>query len=431
MCPTNTAAVSSSHLGNGKRSSEDGADGSSKRPKQLVSLGNKIDRTNDDIHSSIDLCPVVKMILDSPPMQRLRKVKQLATAEHVYMNCTHTRFAHSLGVAHLAEKLCQRIAKRQPVLKATPKDILCVKLAGLMHDIGHGPFSHTYEDFIKIFLPEHLQNNPNLQEKYENLPPLDGKYKHEKVSLMLIDAVLESKGLRINLQEQKLDDPLETVITAATVTAVDPLSVRVFDSSSNPNEKDDNIILTSRDFVFIKECIWGGPIDHINAELNMEQDQFVGRTEPHQEWIYDIVSNRHSGCDVDKMDYYARDHRPAFKGSGEIEKLMIEEAVVAWGACTDPEACCDGKHLMICYPTKVVPTAMEFFRQRFRLHKNIYRHKKTDAVGYMVCDILKKADPFFRLTIPNNDASPSTGEDNYNELPISRASHNVHSFLRL
>ena len=87
-------------------------------------------RTNDEIHSSVHLGPVLTCILDTPPMQRLRGLKQLGTAEYVYVNVSHSRFEHSLGVAVLAETLCQKIRTSQPSLKCTAKDVLCVQLAG-------------------------------------------------------------------------------------------------------------------------------------------------------------------------------------------------------------------------------------------------------------------------------------------------------------
>lgn len=389
----------------------------------------KTDRTNDVIHSSIEICSVTKALMDSRPMQRLRKVQQLATADYVYMNCTHSRFEHSLGVAHLAERLSRRIMTRQPNLRTTQKDVLCVKLAGLLHDIGHGPFSHTYEDFVHKVLPEHLQRHPELQRHYEGLPDLpDKNWKHESVSLMLIDGALRAMGLQIN--PDKLDEPLQE-IGGDHSNYIAATSMRVFDQDLT----DKQAILTSRDFVFIKECIWGGPLAGAK--------KFVGRPEAHQEWLYDIVSNRHSGLDVDKIDYFARDHRSAFKGSGEIEKLVVEEAVVAWGDCTDPIKCfrcrqhlfnsTNQKHLMICYPEKVVGSAMTFFKLRHTLHKTVYRHKKTDAVGYMICDIMCAADPYFRLVVPPvlHQPTTTTAAGQSKELPISRAMLDVEAFLRL
>ena len=67
------------------------------------------------------------------------------------MGACHTRFEHSLGVAYLAGKLCKVLRKRQPELQITSKDILCLQIAGLCHDMGHGPFSHLFSNF---FIPK-------------------------------------------------------------------------------------------------------------------------------------------------------------------------------------------------------------------------------------------------------------------------------------
>ena len=74
--------------------------------------------------------------MDTPHLQRLRGLKQLGISEMTYISTTHCRFEHSLGVAHLAQLVLLEIAKKQPRLNITEKDIVCVKLAGLLHDIG-------------------------------------------------------------------------------------------------------------------------------------------------------------------------------------------------------------------------------------------------------------------------------------------------------
>jgi hypothetical protein len=100
--------------------------------RSLTALYRDNRRTNDEIHSSINLGPIITCIIDTPPMQRLRGLKQLGCAEYVYMNVNHNRFEHSLGVASLAETLCRKICTQQPSLLCTEKDILCVQLAGMI-----------------------------------------------------------------------------------------------------------------------------------------------------------------------------------------------------------------------------------------------------------------------------------------------------------
>lgn len=105
--------------------------------------------------------------------------------------------------------------------------------------------------------------------------------------------------------------------------------------------------------------------------------------------LYDIVNNRHSGLDVDKIDYFARDCLRAFGNKDEAFKL-ITDARVAKGKCSrTPDQCprcCDtpGFHYMICYPTKRVIPVMAFFKKRLELHESIYQNKKTVAVESLV-----------------------------------------------
>lgn len=146
-------------------------------------------QTNDEIHQSIELCPVTKAFVDTKVFQRLRHIHQLRTSQYVYMCGDHNRFQHSLGVAHLAEKMCRNIKSEQPALGATEKDVLCVKLAGLLHDLGHGPFSHLYEEFRLHRLPRFLETHPELKEQYDDCIDytVPDHWCHEDSSLIMLD----------------------------------------------------------------------------------------------------------------------------------------------------------------------------------------------------------------------------------------------------
>lgn len=104
----------------------------------------------DPIHGSIALSPIEVSICDSLEYQRLRAIKQLGFSEFSFPGATHNRFLHSIGVSHLAGLAFDTIFKNYPFRDFKTKNSLrqCVKLAALLHDIGHGPLSHTTEEVM-------------------------------------------------------------------------------------------------------------------------------------------------------------------------------------------------------------------------------------------------------------------------------------------
>jgi len=100
----------------------------------------------DPIHDFIRVYDHELEIIDSPIFQRLRRIRQLSGAHLTYPAAQHTRFEHSLGVMHIASQAGQAL-KEKEILKSY--DIEILRLAGLLHDIGHGPFSHLFEEIIQ------------------------------------------------------------------------------------------------------------------------------------------------------------------------------------------------------------------------------------------------------------------------------------------
>lgn len=88
-------------------------------------------------------------LIQTQPFQRLRRIKQLAFSEMVFPGATHTRFAHSLGVLHTAQELMKVVKQQQRDISRDERKERTALYAALLHDVGHGPFSHAFESAMK------------------------------------------------------------------------------------------------------------------------------------------------------------------------------------------------------------------------------------------------------------------------------------------
>ncbi len=109
----------------------------------------------DPVHGSIAVEPWAVPLIDAAVMQRLRRVQQLGTAHLVYPGAHHKRFEHSLGASHLASRMGK-------ALGLEPDDVRTVQAAALLHDVGHGPFSHAFEELVKEQGRRHEQTSQDL-----------------------------------------------------------------------------------------------------------------------------------------------------------------------------------------------------------------------------------------------------------------------------
>ncbi|XP_031144044.2 deoxynucleoside triphosphate triphosphohydrolase SAMHD1-like isoform X2 [Sander lucioperca] len=205
---------------------------------------------NDPIHGTVELHPLLIKIIDTPQFQRLRNIKQLGGAYFVYPGASHNRFEHSIGVGHLAGQLVEALRTRQPELDINDRDVLCVKIAGLCHDLGHGPFSHLYD---QMFIPKVPHPPGPLGDKM-------AKWKHEEASVEMFDHLVKSNNLELEAYG----------------------------------------LILPEDMDFIKQMIEG------LKDPKAVQWPYCGRPKE-KSFLFEIVANKTNGIDVDKFDYFARD----------------------------------------------------------------------------------------------------------------------------
>jgi HD superfamily phosphohydrolase len=116
----------------------------------------------DPVHNFIHLTDEERKLLDTPPLQRLRGVRQLAMANLVYPGALHTRFDHTLGVMHVAGLMAKQ-------LRISEENIRLLRLAALLHDVGHGPFSHVSEAALELYADKAVISKVKKKEKIHEL----------------------------------------------------------------------------------------------------------------------------------------------------------------------------------------------------------------------------------------------------------------------
>lgn len=112
----------------------------------------------DNVHGFINLTSVEYEIINTQEFQRLRYIKQLGLLDFVFPGALHTRFNHSLGVLHIADKMVKTL-QRKGKLQDDEKTRQLIRLAALLHDIGHYPWSHVTEDVIMKDLKNKIQSS--------------------------------------------------------------------------------------------------------------------------------------------------------------------------------------------------------------------------------------------------------------------------------
>ncbi|KAF8505416.1 HD-domain/PDEase-like protein [Russula emetica] len=304
-------------------------------PRQRTQKVDSMRSINDNVHGYVTMGPHVWRVVDTRHFQRLRHIKQLGLSYYVWPGASHNRFEHCLGVAYLARQMVVHLKDAQPELDITDREVRCVELAGLCHDLGHGPWSHTWDGG---YIPSALK---------AGFLPKDKNWQHEDASEMMFDDMMKQYDMDIPKQ----------------------------------------------DVEFIKALIAG--------------DQ--ARCSDEKPFLFEIVSNKRNGIDVDKFDYIARDTRAI----GDNQNLSLTRLINSARVIED----------QICYDSKDANQIYELCYTRFSLHKRIYNHKTAKAIEHMMVDAMLAAEPYLKIASYINDPKRYLGltDDIKTEIQRSQA----------
>ena len=170
---------------------------------------------NCNIHGNIHLCKLASKIVDTEEFQRLRNIKQLGCVSYIFPTAVHTRFEHSLGVYHLSKIYMKILNKFHMNFNRT--EYALISIAALIHDLGHGPYSHLYDDWqnicnheyrsIEIFKMMNKKYNFGLSEKNIQFiyNVIDPKFLNEKKPY-LFQIVSNKSGIDVDRIDYMMRD---------------------------------------------------------------------------------------------------------------------------------------------------------------------------------------------------------------------------------
>ena len=149
---------------------------------------------NDPIHGIMDFNEEQKNLIvkyiDTDIFQRLRRINQLGLTDYVFSGATHSRFSHSIGACYIAKNLCENLKSSF----SNQEQINATILSALLHDVGHGPLSHSFEYILNndLLKDKKISHDYGWQNKF--LDEFASKSEIFKDEINLVKSIIKSKN---------------------------------------------------------------------------------------------------------------------------------------------------------------------------------------------------------------------------------------------
>ena len=266
---------------------------------------------NDPVHGHMYFPGVIVDAIDTPQVQRLRELKQLGTSYYVFPGASHNRFEHSLGTAHLATNMFDALRTRaaSDVRDAlTGADRVAVQLAGLCHDLGHGPFSHVFDN---EFLPRRVAGWHAGDE-----PP----WNHEAMGADMFRWMVDDNGMDLG---KGVIDRVCDLITSSNVESATPGTKFLWDIVANKRNSIDvdkfEYLLRDQHGTGVKGNV---DVGRLMSFMKVIDDQICFKASE----VYNVYDLFHTRANMHQKVY-------THKKAKAIEYMIVDalvEADVAW-----------------------------------------------------------------------------------------------------
>ena len=295
----------------------------------------------DSVHRFIPVNTAEYALLQTPFLRRLHDVRQLGFVFLVFPSAKHSRFEHTLGVMHVAGRIAERLLRNGAMTLVSGRRgadafVELARLAGLVHDLGHPPYSHTLEKGLEMAVlhPEEFGLDPS------RVPRPDwsrhGKY-HEFIGERFASE-LAGLASRLRLPEEVNGEELAGLLEAAS------------------------------------SAVFGSP--PTRRALEVLED--LGLSPAALGVVSQVISHRF--VDADRIDYLIRDayNTGVVFGYIDIERLLDDVRVVRAGDSYE-----------VTYGPKSIPAIEDLYDARFKMYRSVYLHHKVVALATAIIRVLR------------------------------------------